>query len=100
MVKHVILWNLKEEYNEAQKEEIKSEIKKGLEGLNGKIPGMCELKVVTGKLPTSTADLMLDSTFEDYDSLKAYSVNPEHVAVANGKVRPYTSLRSCLDFEI
>ena len=27
-------------------------------------------------------------------------LDAEHVAVANGKVRPYTVQRSCLDFEI
>ncbi len=43
---------------------------------------------------------MLDSTLESEAALKAYAVHPEHVAVANGKVRPYTVQRSCLDFEI
>ena len=26
--------------------------------------------------------------------------NPAHVAVADGKVRPYTAVRTCLDFEV
>ena len=43
---------------------------------------------------------MLDSTFEDEESLKGYAVHPEHVAVADGKVRPYTATRTCLDYEI
>jgi molecular chaperone DnaK len=34
------------------------------------------------------------------EALKGYAVHPEHVAVANGKVRPYTVQRSCLDFEL
>ncbi|MDY6372832.1 MAG: Dabb family protein [Bacteroidales bacterium] len=51
-------------------------------------------------LETSNADVMLDSTFTDYDSLKAYSVNPLHVEVANTKVRPFTEVRLCLDFPI
>ena len=33
-------------------------------------------------------------------TLKGYSVHPEHVAVADSKVRPYTKIRSCLDFEV
>ena len=33
MVKHIILWTLKDEYTEAQKKEIRAGIKKGLEGL-------------------------------------------------------------------
>ena len=43
---------------------------------------------------------MLDTTFVDEDALKAYAVNPAHVAVADGKVRPYTAQRICLDFSI
>lgn len=100
MVKHIILWTLKDEFSDNEKNEIKKGIKEGLEGLAGKIPGLVEIKVQTEKLESSNADLMLDSTFEDEASLKVYATHPEHVAVADGKVRPYTSSRTCLDFEI
>ncbi|MBQ2966828.1 MAG: Dabb family protein [Clostridia bacterium] len=100
MVKHVILWTLKEEFDEKQKAEIKKGIKEGLEGLFGKIPGLTEIKVYTEGLASSNADLMLDSTFESAEALKGYAVHPDHVAVADGKVRPFTASRSCLDFEI
>ena len=55
---------------------------------------------IDGRLASSNADVMLDSTLESEEALKGYAVHPEHVAVANGKVRPYTVQRSCLDFEI
>lgn len=100
MVKHIILWKLKEEYSLEEKEQIMNGIKEGLEGLAGKIPGLTEIHVQIEKLPSSTADLMLDSTFESAEALKGYSVHPEHVAVANGKVRPHTASRVCLDFEL
>ncbi|MCR5025137.1 MAG: Dabb family protein [Lachnospiraceae bacterium] len=100
MVKHVILWTLKDELSEPEKEEVKKEIKEGLEGLKGVIPGLIDIVVNTNGLPSSNADLMLDSTFDDEDALKAYAVNPAHAAVADGKVRPYTKTRSCLDFKI
>ena len=100
MVKHIILWQLKEEYDDAQKANIKKGIKEGLEGLLGKIEGLSEIKVFTEGLASSNADLMLDSTFESVDALKAYAVHPDHVEVANTKVRPFTAHRSCLDFEI
>ena len=45
MVKHVILWTLKDEYSEEQKKEIKEGIKAGLEGLAGVIPGLKEIKM-------------------------------------------------------
>lgn len=100
MVKHVILWKLKEELTATEKEAVKKGIKEGLEGLAGKIPGLVEVKVNINGLPTSTVDVMLDTTFTDADALKVYSTNPLHVAVADGKVRPYTAVRSCLDYEV
>lgn len=99
MVKHVILWQLKDELSAEQKNAVKAEIKKGLEGLAGKVPGLIDIKVNINSLPTSNADLMLDSTLESFDALKGYAVHPAHVAVADGVVRPNTKLRVCLDYE-
>ena len=50
------------------------------------------------RLASSNAEVMLDSTFESEEALKGYSVHPEHVKVADEKVRPYTKTRSCMDF--
>lgn len=100
MVKHVILWQIKDEYEGAALEEVKAGIKSGLEGLAGKVPGLIDIKVNTNGLPSSNADVMLDSLFEDEAALKGYAVHPEHVAVADSKVRPYTKSRVCLDYEV
>lgn len=100
MVRHIILWQLRDEYSEGQKQEIRAGIKAGLESLKGKIPGLVDIKVQVDRLPSSNVDAMLDSTFEDEAALKGYSTHPEHVKVADGKVRPYTKARSCLDFEV
>ncbi len=97
MVKHIILWKLKEEHNTA---DVKQAIKTELEGLLGKIPGLVEISVQAEGLPSSNADVMLYSVFEDEASLKGYAVHPEHVHVANTYVRPFTETRLCLDFEI
>ena len=100
MVKHVIIWTLKDEYSEEEKQKIKAEIKAGLEGLKGQIDGLLEISVLTEGLPSSNGDLMLDSLFDSEESLKGYAVHPAHVAVADGKVRPYSKVRSCFDFEV
>ena len=63
MVKHIILWQLKDELSAAEKAEIKANIKTGLEGLAGQIPGLVEVHVNINGLPSSNADLMLDTTF-------------------------------------
>ena len=104
MVKHVILWQLKDELSDTEKAAvkagIKAGIKAGLEGLAGQIPGLVEIHVNINALPSSNADLMLDTTFESAEALKGYSTHPAHVAVANSKVRPYYKNRVCLDYEI
>ena len=94
------IWKIKDEYDDAKKEEIKLGVKTGLEGLAGQVPGLTEIKVQTEMLPTSNGDLMLDSTFESFETLKGYAVHPAHVDVADNKVRPFMASRSCVDFEI
>ena len=99
MVKHMIIWKLKEmspEALEAQKKLVKA----GLEGLAGKIPGMADIHVQIENLPTSNGDMMLDSTFESPEALKGYSVHPDHVHVAETYIRPYIETRLCIDYEL
>ena len=97
MVRHVILWKLKDGL--AAPVAVKAGIKEGLEGLKGVVPGLLDIVVRTEGLASSNADLMLDSAFESEAALKGYAVHPAHVAVANGKVRPNVQTRLCLDFE-
>ena len=101
MVRHVILWKLKGGYTAAEKDAIKAGIKAGLEGLTGQIPGLESIRVYTEALPSSSnADLMLDAAFTDAAALAGYAAHPAHVAVADGKVRPHTASRVCLDFTV
>lgn len=99
MVKHVILWKLKEELQGEEKTKVVAGIKEHLEALNGKIPGMISISVqATELLASSNADVMLDSSFESEEALKGYAVHPAHVAVADTYVRPFTQTRLCLDY--
>ncbi len=97
MVKHIILWKLKQENNN---DTVKKGIKENLEALMGKIPGLVEISVQTSALASSNADVMLYSVFDNENALKGYAVHPDHVFVADTFVRPYTETRMCLDFEI
>lgn len=100
MVKHVILWKLKEELQGEEKAKVVAGIKEHLEALNGQIPGMISIQVqATDLLASSNADVMLDSSFEDEAALKGYAVHPKHVAVADTYVRPFTQTRLCLDYK-
>lgn len=100
MVKHIILWQLKEELKGDEKEQIKNNIKAHLEALVGKVPGLISMQIVIDGLESSNADVMLDSTLEDEAALKGYAVHPEHVAVADTYVRPFTAVRTCMDYEV
>lgn len=101
MVKHIILWTLSPELSEEEKQSAKADIKAGLEALQGIVPGLVDIKVVIdGRLDTSNSDIMLDSTLESFEALKAYAVHPAHVEVADTKVRPYVVQRTCLDYEV
>lgn len=101
MVKHIILWTLKDSLSEEEKIQIKKSIKEGLESLQGVVPGVTDIKVqIDGRLASSNADLMLECTLESEEALKGYAVHPAHVAISNSRVRPFTAIRSCLDFTI
>ena len=53
MVKHIIIWTLKE-MPEDEKTKVKEGIKSGLEGLKGLVPQIKDIKVVIDHLPSST----------------------------------------------
>ena len=97
MVKHVILWKLKEEFNT---QKVKQDMKTNLEALQGKIEGLIQIKIQTEGLTSSNADVMLYSEFQSEEALKGYAIHPEHVKAADTFVRPFTETRLCLDFEV
>ena len=92
MVKHVIIWSFKEGLSDTEKQAAAAKIKTDIEGL-------LDIKIENVPLSSSTGDLLLDSTFADEDALKAYQVNPIHVAVAT-YVRSMVGARQCFDFEV
>ena len=98
MVKHIIIWKLKDEIE--NKSLRKAEIKEALEGLVGKIDGLLEMHILTEGFPSSAGDLMMDSTFESSDALSAYQKSPLHQSVANGIVRPSMQARLSFDYEV
>ena len=100
MVKHIIIWQMKDELSSSEKESIKQEIKTGLEALVGVIEGLTELKVITEVMDTSNADLMLDCTLESRKALADYAVHPAHVEVKDSIIMPNVKSRVCIDYEV
>ena len=98
MVKHMIIWKLSGEI--ADKKQVAGDIKKALEGLEGKIEGLIKMSILTENLESSSGDIMMDSTFRDEKALKEYQSHPLHQEIANGLVRPNVQTRLSFDFEI
>jgi len=75
MITHIVLWKVK------QQEEISS-IRKELESLRERVPGIKRLVVGVPENPSGPmADVSLYSEFETWDDLRAYQVHPEHQKV-------------------
>lgn len=98
MIRHVILWQLKDELSETRKEELKKEIKEKLEALHGQVPGLLYVKVSIDPLSSSNTDIFLDSAVEDDKALDIYQNFPAHVAIKTGLIGPNAKTRLCMDF--
>ena len=83
MVKHIVMWKLKEDFSENEKREIAETFKTKLEALDDLMEGVLKIKVETSPLTSSNVDLMLDSEFDSVDTLNAYQVHPKHKEVAS-----------------
>ena len=99
MVKHVIIWDFKDELTAEQKKEAAARMKEGLEALNGVIEGLISLHVITELLDTSNGSIMLDSVFEDEKALAYYADHPAHVKVKE-YVHTVVKARKCADYVI
>lgn len=99
MIKHIILWKLKENTGGQDKRTVLQNIKARLEALVGEVPGLISARVIIDGLASSNADAMLDSEFESEEALRSYQVHPAHVKAADTCVRPFAEVRLCMDYE-
>ncbi|WP_202077492.1 Dabb family protein [Caldalkalibacillus salinus] len=79
MIKHIVMWKLKETAEGATKAENAYKIKTLLEGLKDKIEVIQSIEVGINIEPSETAyDVVLYSEFEDEQGLEAYQIHPDH----------------------
>lgn len=99
MIKHIVFWTLKKTAAGRSAEDNALEVKKRLEALNGRIPGLVHLEVgVDISRTNASADVALYSEFVDETALATYQAHPEHVVVADfvGEVR---DSRTVVDYQ-
>lgn len=75
MVKHVVMWELKDKETKA---ETAAEMKKRLEALVGVVPGLLKAEVNTG---FAGADAILYAELESREALAVYADHPAHCEV-------------------
>ena len=98
MVRHIVVWDFREEFSDEESKVYGEEIKRELENLKNLIDGIVSINVLTKAMFSSDADIMLDSVFVDEDAYKVYQAHPEHVRVGTYVVRPKTCNRKCFDY--
>ena len=90
MIKHIVMWKLKDLAEGASKADNARKMKEMLEALEGTVPGMKKLEVGISECDSPDSfDVVLYTEFADRAALQAYQDHPDHLAVKPfiGKVR-------------
>ncbi|ADU26005.1 Dabb family protein [Ethanoligenens harbinense] len=98
MVKHIVMWKLKEFAAGADKKANAIQMKKRLEALQGVVPGAYKMEVGINYNPGGY-DVVLYSEFNDHDALEGYQVHPEHIRVQEF-IREVTMTRVVADYMV
>lgn len=98
MIRHIVMFKLKEFAAPAEKEAKMQEIKQKLEALIDKIDVLRMIRVDFNCNPEETWDLILTTELDTLADVKTYAEHPEHVAVAKGIIGPVKADRACVDY--
>ena len=100
MVKHIVMWNLREEAKGKSKAENLLEMKSRLEALADKIETIRNLEVGLNFNEAQDAyDIVLYTEFEDKAGLDAYQKHPEHI-MARDFIRSVRLEKRVVDYEV
>lgn len=99
MVKHIVMWRLKEIVDGATKQENAEKLKGKLESLRDKIKEIKSIEVGINVNPSEAAfDIVLYSEFENNEALQKYQNHPEHKKIVDFVTRIRTD-RCVVDYE-
>lgn len=98
MVKHIVLFKLKESLTAEAKSEVANCFKNAIEALPASIPFIRKVFVGANINAAEAWDICLESEFDSLDDVKAYAVHPAHVAAA-GILKDAKADRACCDYE-
>lgn len=84
MIKHIVMWRLKDFANGVNKEENAKKLKSHLESLKSKIKEIKHIEVgINITISEAASDVVLYSEFDSMDDLEAYQRHPEHMKVVD-----------------
>jgi len=99
VIKHIVMWRLKEEARGNTRSANAELVKEKLEALEGRIPGLLRIEAGLDFSRTdSSADVVLYSELESREALADYQVHPEHEAVKEF-IGAVTAERWVVDYE-
>ncbi len=99
MVKHIVMFKLKEFPTQEEKQSKMQEIKMRLESLKDKIDVLRYIHVDFNINPAEKWDIILTTEMNTLEDVNTYSTHPEHVAVAKGIIGPVKIDRACVDYQ-
>lgn len=99
MVKHIVMWKLKDEAHGNDKATNAKLIKEKLETLNGKIDGLLQLEVGIDFLGSGNFDVVLYSELSKKEDLDVYQNHPLHQALLPF-IREAVIDRKAVDYEV
>ena len=100
MVKHIVIWKLKDRANGQGRDANAAAIKEKLEALVGVVPGLLKAEVgFDFRGSGESADAGLYSEFESREAFEAFLTHPAHKAV-QPFVKEARSERMMLDYEL
>ena len=91
MIKHIVVWKMKEEVSAGQKVEMKAR----LEVLQGTVKELIYIEI---GIDEGNGTMSLTSTFASKEDLDAYQAHPAHLEVVEF-VKPLVAGRTVCDYE-
>ena len=96
MVKHIVLFKLKDDASADAKLAAMHAFKDAIEALPAKIPFIRKIEVGLNINPAETWSIALYSEFDTLDDVRQYAVHPDHVA-AGKLLAEVKESRACVD---
>lgn len=100
MIKHIVMFKLKENANGKSAYENALEGKRILDGLEERVPTLkkIEVGINSSDAPKSNSEIVLVCDFDDIDGLNEYQSHPEHLKFGRF-ISEVRESRACIDYE-